>query len=126
MRPPARPSGPAGAIPFLVAWVLLYQALLVGLGQGAAAVHLIGARDFFGSVICNPMTDPDQPDHSSKPHACCFAGCLTPGAAAPPPSVAALPGPALTGQRIASLPLRIALPAEPRRAHQARAPPVLS
>ncbi len=125
MRAPARPSGPAGAIPFLIAWVLLYQALLVGLGQGAAAVHMLGARDFFGSVICNPLTDPAQPDHSSKPHACCFAGCLTPGAAAPPPQLAALPGPVLAGFVIATGPLFIAPPAEPRRAHRARAPPVL-
>ncbi|MGH2340886.1 hypothetical protein ACRC7T_05325 [Segnochrobactraceae bacterium EtOH-i3] len=110
----------------MVAWVLVYQALLVGLGQGAAAVHLLGARDFFGSVICNPLTDPAQPDHSTKPHACCFAGSLTPGAAAPPPQLAALPGPALAGIRIETTALFIPPPAEPRRAHRARAPPLQS
>lgn len=116
-----------------LAYLLVVQAILGGLGHGAHAADRFEAARFGGApILCSgdmlpgSLAMPTGPDGAPARHApdCCTLGCLMAAGALPAPLAAALPVP---DAEPAAAP---ALPAVERRASlarasaQARAPPL--
>ncbi|MFK8250504.1 hypothetical protein [Ancylobacter terrae] len=110
-----------------LAYLLVVQAILGGLGHGAHAADRFEAARLGGApLLCSgDMVMPAGPDGAPARHTpdCCTLGCLMAAGALPAPLAAALPVPDAPAARSEPLP-RAGLVADATRSPaQARAPP---
>jgi len=115
-----------------LAYLLVVQALLGGMGHGAHAASRFEAARLGGTpILCSgdllpgDMAMPQGPDGAPASHApdCCTLGCLMAAGALPAPALAALPVLTAQATRTPALPLAERLAGTSRSPAQARAPP---